>query len=83
MSARTPKNNPRNIEWRVIAVNETNPESHAARLQSVLTDLTEQGFNIVSTMPRGDALIVTAHRMAEPQRQEAPPPPAGGGKLSN
>ena len=82
MSTRN-RHNPRNVEWRVIAVNERTAEDHAAKLQQQLTELTEEGFTIVSTMPRGEALIITAHRILEPPRQEVPQPPPGTGKMSN
>jgi len=83
MSARS-HHNPRHVEWAVIAVDEDTPTKHAYRLQQALTSLTEAGFNIVSTMPRGTALIITASRFSTPQQtDEASPPASGGGKLSN
>lgn len=83
MSARSPRHNPRAVEWRVVAVNEKTPEDHALKLQVLLTSLTDEGYNIVSVAPRGEAVIITASRFTEPPKLEAPPPPAGGGKLSN
>jgi hypothetical protein len=85
MSTRqSPRRSPRDVEWRVIAVDGATPEAHAQKLQQVLTELTDEGFNIVSTMPRGSALIVTASRICEPPKLDdtAPPPPTNP-KTSN
>jgi hypothetical protein len=85
MSARPgPRRFPRPVEWRVIAVDEPNAEQHAQKLQQVLTDLTDEGFQIVSTMSRGSALVVTASRLCEPPKTEdaAPLSPANP-KTSN
>jgi len=82
MSAR--RHNPRsNVEWKVIAVDEADALSFAHKLQQVLTELTEQGYNVVSQMTRGSALIITATKLLSSPQQEATPPPPGDGKMSN
>lgn len=86
MSARqSPHRTSRRVEWRVIAVNEKTPEEHAKKLQQVLTGLTDDGFQLVSQMPRGEAIIIQASRFHEVTQAEetAPPHQPGGGKLSN
>jgi len=65
----------RQVEWRVIAINEDTPELHAQKLQETLSRLTVDGFSIVSMSPRGDALIITSSKIVEPAPVHRPGPP--------
>ena len=60
------------LEWRTIAVSADDPLVFAKGLQSALQELTDSGFTIVSQMPRGEALIITASRVHEDSPEMSP-----------
>jgi hypothetical protein len=59
------------IEWSVLAVRGETPELFAEKLEETLQMLTDDGYSIVSQMPRGDAVIITAQRSVSPRTRQA------------
>jgi hypothetical protein len=74
---------PPQIEWRSVAITDTDPLSFALTLQTKLQQLTDEGFNVLFQIQRGTGLVITANRTTqEPPRPAsvaptlpAPPPP--------
>lgn len=59
---RTPATGPHKTEWKIVAVVDADPLAFASKLEQTLQFLTDNDFQIVSQMLRGEALLITAHR---------------------
>jgi hypothetical protein len=80
-----PSNNPSGMRarYRVIAVAEKDPVRFAIHLEEVLQELSNNGWQLMTQVYRGEALILTACRMEPvlespgpaPQGTRLPPPP--------
>jgi hypothetical protein len=53
------------VKWKVVAIDDRDAQEFAKKLETVLQQLVDSGFNIVSQMARGEALVITATRMEE------------------
>ena len=72
IGARQPK-----LEWKTIAISDTDPSVFAQSLQEALQELSDGGYNILMQLTRGTAHIILANRLAadEPSATLPPPPP--------
>jgi hypothetical protein len=51
------------IDWKTLAVTAQDPLEFAKGLQTALQELTDNGYNIVSQVARGEAVIITGQRV--------------------
>lgn len=58
-------------EWKVTAISSAVPADFARQLEEHLNFLSKEGFQMMNMAERGDAVIITAIRMAQ-----LPPPPS-------
>lgn len=65
------------FEWKVIAVISQDPMAFAQELEGALQELSSEGYDLVSQLPRGSALVITGRRLSlpSPVRTTMPPPP--------
>jgi hypothetical protein len=67
--------------WRVIAVAEKDPTRFASHLEEVLQELSDNGWQLMNQVYRGEALIITVCRVepmgaaTAPEVRLPPPPP--------
>lgn len=80
-----PTNNPPGMRarWRVVAVADKDPHRFASHLESALQELSDNGWQLMTQVYRGEALILTTCRVESvlpspelaPQGTRLPPPP--------
>jgi hypothetical protein len=64
------------LSWRTEVVCDPDPKEFGRQLQQALQSLTDEGFNIVNQMFRGESVIITAQRLDGVSAQFAPTLPA-------
>ena len=61
-------------QWRVVSIADKDPNSFAGHLEATLQDLSDTGWQLMSQTYRGEALILTACRMAAVEPPVVQPP---------
>jgi hypothetical protein len=63
------------VEWKTVAASNPDPSLFAEEVERALHSLTDNGFNVVSQLPRNGALIITGQRIVMAEGQTPAPTP--------